>query len=131
MGAEQAVPAAGGPHPPAGLAGLLLLSPGTRGRYGLRAIDGLNIAPTGPGTFGLEDFAHSLNDIRVAQWNGSVDLPGSRKWLFSLTAPHKAYEFAYSTHYYHGFSDDFLKLLGKSLSWVLSPAPTTQAAQLD
>ena len=32
MGAEQAVPAAAGPHPPSGLAGLLLLSPGKRGQ---------------------------------------------------------------------------------------------------
>jgi hypothetical protein len=134
MGAEQAVPAAGGPHPPTGLVGLLLLSPGERGRYGTRVTDGLNIAPTGPGTFALQDFAHSLDNIRVAQWNGIIDLPGSKKWLSSLTAPHKAFEFAYSTHYYHGFSDDFLKLLQKSITWVLlpdEPASKAQAPQLD
>ena len=134
MGAEQVVPAAGGPHPPAGLAGLLLLSPGKRGRYGIRAIDGLNVAPTGPGTFAVEDFAHGLDNVRVAQWNGTIDLPGSKNWLSSLTAPHKAFLYPYSTHYYHGFSDDFLKLMKKSLTWVLSPdepASKPQTAPLD
>jgi hypothetical protein len=131
MGAEQAVPAAGGPHPPAGLVGLVLLSPGARGRYGSRVTDGLNITPTGPGTFALQDFAANLDQVRVVQWNGTIDLPGSKNWLASLTAPHKAYEFAYSTHYYHGFSDDFLKLLQKSITWVLASTPKAQAPQLD
>ena len=131
MGAEQAVPAAGGPHPPQGLVGLMLLSPGERGRYGLRAIDGLDIAPTGPGTFALKDFAHSLDNVRVAHWNGAVDLPGSKNWLSSLIAPHKAFEFPYSTHYYHGFSDDFLKLLEKSITWILSPDKPASTPPLD
>jgi len=131
MGAEQVVPAAGGPHPPTGLAGLLLLSPGESGRYGFRLTDGLNLSPTGAGTFALQDFAHSLDNVRVAQWDGTIDLPGSKKWLSSLTAPHKAYEFAYSTHYYNGFSDDFLKLLRESIAWVLSPPPKAPAVPLD
>ena len=131
IGAEQVVPAAGGPHPPAGLAGLLLLSPGKRGRYGIRAIDGLNIAPTGPGTFALEDFAHGLDSVRVAQWNGTVDLPGSKNWLSTLTASHKAFEYPYSTHFYHGFSDDFMKLLEKSITWILSPDKPAPTPPLD
>ncbi len=121
MGAEQAVPGAGGPHPPTGLVGLILLSPGERGRYGFRTTDGFDLSPTGPGTFALQDFDHTLNKVRVAQWNGTLDLPGSRNWLAGLTAPHKAYELPYSTHYYHWFSDDFLKLLAESISWILLP----------
>ncbi|HEV3271820.1 MAG TPA: AcvB/VirJ family lysyl-phosphatidylglycerol hydrolase [Candidatus Methylacidiphilales bacterium] len=121
MGAEQAVPAAGGPHPPAGLVGLLLISPGDRGRYGLRDADRWSVAPTGPGTFGLRDFAHSLDKVRVAQWNANLDLLGSKNWLSSLTATYKAYDFPWGLHDYNGASDSFLKLLKESLTWLLLP----------
>jgi phosphatidylglycerol lysyltransferase len=120
MGAEQAVPAAGGPHPPIGLEGLLLISPGDRGRYGLREADRYDVTPTGPGTFALQDFAHSLNKLRVVQWDGNLDLLGSKTWLESLTAPHKAYDFPWGMHDYNGASDQFLKLLKESITWLLS-----------
>jgi phosphatidylglycerol lysyltransferase len=128
MGAEQAVAAAGGPHPPAGLVGLLLISPGDRGRYGLRFPDRCDVSPTGPGTFALLDFAHNLDKTRVAQWNGNLDLMGSKTWLDSLTAPHKAYGFPWGLHDYNGASDDFLKQLEESITWVLLPNPSTSKA---
>jgi len=132
MGAEQAVPAAGGPHPPAGLVGLLLVSPGDRGRYGLRTADRFDVSPTGPGTFALQDFAHSLDKVRVVQWSASLDLFSSKKWLSSLTAPYKALDYPKGTHFYNGAneawwdgpSDNFIKLLKGSLTWILTPDGT-------
>ena len=120
MGAEQAVAAAGGPHPPTGLVGLLLISPGDRGRYGLRVADRYDVSPTGPGTFALQDFARKLDKLRIAQWNGNLDLLGSKAWLTSLKAPHREYDFSWGMHDYNGASDDFLKLLKESITWVLS-----------
>jgi hypothetical protein len=122
MGAEQAVPAAGGPHPPAGLKGLLLISPGDRGRYGLRDADRWDVPPTGDGTFALKDFANQLDGLRVAQWNGNLDILGSKAWLDSLTATHKAFGFPYGLHDYNGASDDFLTQLKQSVAWILSPS---------
>jgi len=132
MGAEQAVPAAGGPHPPVGLVGLLLVSPGDRGRYGLRTADRFDVSPTGPGTFALQDFAHSLDKVRVVQWSASLDLFSSKKWLSSLTAPYKALDYPKGTHFYNGIneawwdgpSDNFIKLFKGSLSWILTPGGT-------
>jgi len=126
MGAEQAVPAAGGPHRPAGLAGLLLISPGNRGRYGLRDADRWNVPPTGKGTFALEDFGQKLNGLRIAQWDASLDLLGSQAWLGSLTATHKAFSFPNSLHDYNGASDEFLTVLQQSVAWILS-SPSSEA----
>jgi hypothetical protein len=134
MGAEQAVPAAGGPHPPAGLAGLLLISPGDRGRYGLRVADRFDVTPTGPGTFALLDFAHSLDKVRVVQWDANLDLLGSKNWLASLTATHMAYDYSWGTHDYNGASDEFLKLLKESITWILQPpkqTAKTEAVKID
>jgi phosphatidylglycerol lysyltransferase len=126
MGAEQAVPAAGGPHPPAGVVGLLLISPGDRGRYGLRTADRWDITPTGAGTFGLVDYAKKLGRLRIAQWNGNLDLMGSKEWLTTLTAPHQKFDFSYGLHDYNGASDAFLALLRKSIEWILSPNANPQ-----
>jgi hypothetical protein len=128
MGANQAVAAAGGLHRPAGLVGLLLISPGNRGRYGLRDADRWNVPPTGPGTFALEDFARKLDGLRVAQWDGNLDLLGSKAWLSSLTATHKAFGYPYGLHDYNGASDDFLIRLKQSVAWILS-SPSTEPGQ--
>jgi hypothetical protein len=121
MGAEQAIAAAGGPHRPAGTVGLLLISPGNRGRYGLRGPDRCDVPPTGPGTFAMVDFAHKLDGLRVAQWDGNLDILDSTAWLSSLTATHKAFTFAYGVHDYDGASDKFLIALKLSLAWILFP----------
>jgi hypothetical protein len=121
MGAEQAVAAAGGPDRPADLTGLLLISPGSRGRYGLRESDRWDVSPTGEGTYSLKDFASKLDGLRVVQWDGNLDILDSKAWLDSLTAIHKTYGYPYGLHDYDGASDDFLALLKKSVSWILSP----------
>ncbi len=121
MGAVQAVAAGGGPNPPPGLAGLLVISPGSRGRYGLREADRWNITPTGSGTFALSDFAATLGHVRIAQWDGRLDLLGSSAWLDSLTAPHRAFSYTFGLHDYNGASDDFLLALRQSIEWILSP----------
>ncbi len=123
MGAEQAVAAAGGPHPPPGIVGLLLLSPGDRGRYGLRTTDKLDVAPTGPGTFALADFAKSLGNIRVVEWSADWDPFCSNKWLSLLTAPHKQFNLPRAFHDYHQFDDDFMKDLMESVTWIMQGTP--------
>jgi hypothetical protein len=130
MGAAQAVAAAGGPHPPPGVVGLLLLSPEDRGRYGVRETDRIDVPPTGPGTFALEDFAHSLGNIRVAQWSASWDPFCSDTWFRSLTAPHKAFILPHAFHDYDEFDDGFMKVLMDSVAWILSPgAPAAETAK--
>jgi hypothetical protein len=121
MGAEQAVPAAAGPHPPPGLAGLLLLSPGQRGRYGLRTSDKLDIPPTGPGTFALQDFSKSLGNLRVLQWHAGLDPIDSTTWLRSLPAPHREMDFPGVWHDFNGPSDVFVQEMVRSLDWILAP----------
>lgn len=123
MGAAQAVPVAGGPHPPPGLVGLLLVSPESRGRYGLHDSDRMNILPTGNGTFALQDFANNLGHLRVAQWSANLDVIGSTAWLQALAAPHKEFDFPLAMHDYNGASDAFLAALKDSLDWILSSAP--------
>ena len=124
MGAEQAIPAAGGPHPPAGMVGLLLASPGNRGRYGLRHSDQLNIEPTGPGTFAMKDFANTLGDLRVVQWHSGLDPFDSREWLNSLTAPHQEFDFPHGFHNYNFTCADFVRQFVASVDWILSPVAT-------
>ena len=123
MGAEQAVPVAAGPHPPPGLAGLLLISPGSRGRYGLHSADRLDIPPTGPGTFALEDFSRGLGNLRVLQWHAGLDPLDSTTWLQALSAPHREMDFAGVWHDFDGPSDVFVQEMVRSLDWILSPAP--------
>jgi hypothetical protein len=123
MGAEQAVAAAASPHRPPNLVGLLLISPGNRGRYGLRDADRWDVPPTGRGTFALADFAHGLKGVRVAQWDGNLDLLGSQEWLSSLTTPHKAFGFPWGLHDYNAASDAFLAMLKRSVDWILWVPP--------
>jgi hypothetical protein len=120
MGADQAVAAAGGPDRPGGLTGLLVISPSARSRYGLRVPDRFDVPPTGPGTFALEDFATRLNGLRVAQWDGNLDLLDSDAWLRDVTTTHQAFLFKLGFHDYAGASDAFLVQLKKSVAWILT-----------
>jgi phosphatidylglycerol lysyltransferase len=121
MGAAQAIAAAGGPHPPPGLAGLLLLDPCSRGRYGLRFSDQSDLLPTGPGTFSMEEFAKTMGSLHIVQWHAVLDSIDSRDWLDLLKAPHKEFDFAQTGHYYNNDRADFLKQLVDSVPWILSP----------
>lgn len=120
MGAAQAIAAAGGPHPPQGLAGLLLLDPCSRGRYGLRLSDQSDMLPTGPGTFSMTEFAQTMGNLHVVQWHAAEDSIDSRVWLDSLTAPHKEFDFAKTGHYYNNDRADFLSQMIDSVPWILS-----------
>ena len=119
MGAAQAVAVAGGPHPPNGLVGLVVIDMLDRGRYGLRASDQLNVLPTGPGTFGVEDFAGTMSRLRVVQWHASEDSIDSTRWLDVLTAPHEEFTFPGVGHDYQDNREDFIRQLIKSIGWIL------------
>jgi phosphatidylglycerol lysyltransferase len=119
-GAEQAVAIGGGPHPPTGLVGLLLISPGSWGGYGWYAANDVGPHLMRKGTFDLTDFAPKLTYLRIVQWHAGLDLLDSRSWLNSLKGPHREYDLSYAIHDYDGASDAFLGRLNESLSWVLN-----------
>ncbi len=123
MGAAQAIATAGGPHPPRGLVGVLLLDPLRRGRYGLRLADQADVIPTGANTFATADFSKTMGNLRIVQWHASEDPIDSTAWLQTLTAPHREFVFAQTGHYYNRDRDDFLTQLIRSISWIVEPAP--------
>jgi len=134
MGAAQAIAVAGGPHSPQGLAGLLLVDPCSRGRYGLRSADKMDVLPTGPGTFGVADFSNAMGPLRVVQWHAAKDSIDSRAWLDSLTAQHKLFTFPDSGHTYEINREEFIRQLVDSTGWILRPpgdGAATAKAKID
>ncbi len=125
MGAAQAIAAAGGPNPPPGLIGLLVIDPLSRGRYGLHLSDQMNILPDGPGTFSVDSFSNKMGSLRVVQWHAENDSIDSRRWLDSLTAQHKVFTFPGAGHTYAINLAAFLSPLVKSAQWILHPTPDT------
>jgi len=121
MGAAQAIASAGGPNPPAYLVGLLVLDPCSRGRYGLRVSDQMDLSPTGPGTFSVDSFSGAMPNLRVVQWHAAEDSIDSRAWLASLTAPHKVFVFENTGHYYNTDRGEFLRQLVNCVPWILQP----------
>ncbi len=128
MGAAQAIAAAGGPHPPQDMAGLLLIDPRSRGRYGLRSSDQLNVLPTGPGTFGMDEFAPAMASLRIVQWHAQEDDIDSMAWLDAVTAPHRRYVFPSAGHAYRHNRSEFLRHLAQSVGWILEASPQHHAA---
>jgi hypothetical protein len=128
MGAAQAIAAAGGPHPPPGLTGLLVIDALSRGRYGLRPADQMNVLPEGPGTFGVASFSGSMGSVRVVQWHAENDPIDSHAWLDSLTAPHRFFTFPEAGHDYGVNRDDFIHQLVESVSWLIHPAARSAEA---
>ena len=127
MGAAQAV-AAAGTERHENLAGLLLFSCGSRGRYGLRLKDELGIAPTGEGTFGLGEFNDNLNGLRIAQFQGGADFISSTAWIRSLNQTSALYEMSGYNHGFDGPDPKFKPELSKGLRWLTgddSAAPET------
>ena len=120
-GAEQAAVAASGPHPPIGLAGLLLVSPGNEGGYGSYATNYLYLDAPAAKVFFLTDLAPKLSHLRVAQWHASLDPLDSRAWLPLLKTAHREYDFGEAIHDYRGACPAFLNELGESVSWILNP----------
>ncbi|HEX4140173.1 MAG TPA: alpha/beta fold hydrolase [Candidatus Methylacidiphilales bacterium] len=129
MGAAQAVAVAGGPHPPPHLVGVLLMDPLSRGRYGLRTEDQMNVLPSGAGTFAVADFASKIKNARVVQWHAANDTIDSRAWLTSLTVPYKELDQPGAGHTYDVGRDAFLVQLVASADWILgTPAKSVAAA---
>jgi len=128
MGAAQAIAVAGGPQPPQGLAGLLLVDPCARGRYGLRTSDQFNMLPTGPDTFSMKEFAATMGHLRVVQWHAEEDSIDSRSWLDSLTAAHKEFDFPEAGHEYKDNREEFLREFVLSVQWILNPIGQGQMA---
>jgi phosphatidylglycerol lysyltransferase len=121
MGAVQAVAASGSGKRANHLVGLLLLSMDSRGRYGLRLTDEINIAPTGPGTFGVSDFTEAVEDLRVLQFEAVGDWMNSSDWIKTLNSPHCLYEIENSNHDFDGLDEIFTKTLLEGLDWILDP----------
>ena len=121
MGAAQAIAIAGGPNPPHGLVGLLVVDPCNRGRYGLRLSDRTDFLPTGENTFGVEEFANSLGNLRVVQWHAANDTIDSCAWLSTLRSPHKEIDFEQTGHYYSEGREEFLRRLTACVPWILHP----------
>ncbi|MCE0523502.1 MAG: hypothetical protein LV480_11400 [Methylacidiphilales bacterium] len=119
-GAEQAVAVAGGPHPPSGLVGLLLVSPGNEGGYGTYATNYIDWNTPASKLFKVSDFASRLSHLRIAQWHAELDPLDSRAWLGSLPTTHREFDFDDAIHDYRGACDDFLARLNKSVSWILN-----------
>jgi len=119
MGAVQAVAAAGGTNRPPNLAGLLLLSLDSRGRYGVRTPDLVGITPTGPGTFDLHEFAPAVRDLRVVQYHGTADFMAKTTWIRLLKSPHQLYLLKGMNHGFDGLSPEFEPVLLQGVAWAL------------
>ncbi|MES2735229.1 MAG: phosphatidylglycerol lysyltransferase domain-containing protein [Verrucomicrobiota bacterium] len=119
MGAVQAVAAAGSPQRAPGLAGLLLFSADSRGRYGLRDKDELGITPEGPGTFSLSEFSAAMKDLRVAQFHGSADFMASTAWIQGLKSAKALYLVPGANHGFDGPDDSFQVWVSRGINWVL------------
>ncbi|HEY1085054.1 MAG TPA: phosphatidylglycerol lysyltransferase domain-containing protein [Prosthecobacter sp.] len=119
MGAVQAVAAAGVPNRPSKLAGLLLFSADSRGRYGLRDKDELGITPEGPGTFALSEFSAAVKNLRVAQYHGGADFMASTAWVQGLRSPKALYLVPGANHGFDGPDDSFEDWVKRGLAWVL------------
>ncbi len=118
-GAVLTVPAAASRKHPKNLAGIMMLSADSRGRYGLRPSDELGITPEGPGTFALTEFSNQMNGLRVAQFHGSTDFMASTTWIRSLNANRQLYEISGANHGFDGPSEEFQGYLLRGFDWVL------------
>ncbi len=130
MGAEQAVPAAAEAEARApGLRGLILVAPGARGRYGLQLRDRMGLAPTGPGTFALRDFAPRCADLRMAVFHAGLDPLDDLKWSEGLELDRKLWVLPRTFHDFAGAGDEFLAKLDEAMEWLLETPPPAKRAQ--
>lgn len=118
-GAEQAVAAGAFSPRPVGLAGLLLISPGERGRYGIDTSDLMGLTPRGTGSFALSDLGPSLSGLRVMQIHGEHDPLDSTEWLKNLDATHGLKTYPGGWHFFKGGPPDFLKMLDDAIDWII------------
>ena len=119
MGAAQAIAAAKGTNRHSKLAGLLLMSLDSRGRYGVRPPDLVGITPTGPGTFDLNEFNPDLRDLRVVQYHGTADFMAQTTWIRLLKSPHQLYLLKGMNHGFDGLGPEFRSVLLDGVAWAL------------
>jgi phosphatidylglycerol lysyltransferase len=129
MGAEQALPAASvlAERTP-GLRGLLLISPGARGRYGLSLRDRLGLAPTGADTFALREHAPGCADLRLAVFHAGLDLLDDLQWFHGVPLELRRWDTARTFHDFAGASDEFLDQLDEAVKWCLAVPEKAQSA---
>ena len=128
MGAAQAVAVAGGPHPPLGLAGVVVASLVPRGRYGLRLSDKMDIPPIGEGTFSVCDFAAHLRNVRVVQLHGTEDIIDSREWLGLLKVQHDEVDVPNAGHPFNGADKSFIQYLAQGVDWAVGQTGSLHAS---
>ena len=127
-GAEQAVAAAAwsvrqkaGRSP----SGLLLVAPGTRGRFGITWADLMGVTPRGAGSFSLKECAPAMGSIPVAQIHGTLDILDSTEWLSSLAGPQHLATLGETGHFFGDADERFQKTVSQEVSWLLKHAPST------
>jgi hypothetical protein len=121
-GAEQAVAAAAksasgkvdAPRP----SGLLLIAPGSRGRYGITFSDLMGLTPRGPGSFSRADLAPELGSIPVFQIHGTLDPLDSTSWLELLRGEHRLVSLPGTGHFFGDADTTFLDALTKGAAWL-------------
>jgi len=121
MGAAQAVAAASLLPQPARLAGLIVVAPPSRGRYGLVFTDSF-FPPRGQATFSLADLAPNLGNLRVLQLRSEHGWFESSGWLSILPGPHLQVVYPQSWREFRHANATFLKALDKGLQWLSGPA---------
>lgn len=119
MGAVQAVAATATKDRPAKLAGAIMMSADSRGRYGLRESDKMSVTPTGPGTFALSEFNSAVKNLRIAQFHGGADFMASSAWIQTLRSPHALYVVPGANHGFDGPADSFKDWVLRGVHWVL------------
>jgi phosphatidylglycerol lysyltransferase len=122
MGAVQALAAAGDEKRPENLVGLLLLSMGKRGRFGLRLPERVGLEPEGAGTFGVADFTGQVGDLRLVQFEALGDWMSNTDWIKSLKSTHRLFELENSNHDFNGADEASERDLLEAVSWILDPA---------
>jgi pimeloyl-ACP methyl ester carboxylesterase len=120
-GAEQAVPAAADRGGPERLKGVVLISPGERGRYGMTMSDLMMIKPQGPDTFALADFKGGFAGLKVAQIHAEHDPLDSIDWLKGVESPHRLWVYPGGWHTYNQADAAFLQMLDEAFDWAVSP----------
>ena len=118
-GAEQSLAAATAANRPHQLAGLLLVAPGSRGRYGLTASDLLGQTPTGPDTFSLAEMSQGLRGLPIVELAAELDPLVDTEWLSTYPGPKKIFHLSGVFHDMGGAGELFLSKLDESIAWTL------------
>ena len=130
-GAEQAVAAAawsreaenarshGGALSAVSPTGLLLVAPGSRGRYGITFADLMGLTPRGKNSFALADLLPRVGGIPIAQIHGTLDPLDSSSWLDGWNGRHRIFTLRGSGHTFGNADGELRSTLDEAASWLL------------